>query len=56
MGEQGLFMWGYWRKCWNALKTFKTIENTSNCYGKTMFINVGVLSEMLGSIENLSNQ
>ena len=47
MEKQCLLMRGCGRKCWKALKTFETIENTKICYGKTRFINAGMLAELL---------
>ena len=44
-------MRGFWQKWWNSLKIIKTIENTSKYYGKTRFINAGILAEMLERIE-----
>ena len=35
------------------LELFETIENIKNLYGKTRFINAGMLVELLESIENL---
>ena len=52
--EQCLLMRGCWRKCWKALNTFQTIDNTSKYY-EAQFINAGMLVEMLESIENLQN-
>ena len=37
-------------------KPSKSIENTSNNYGKARFINAGMMAEMLESIENLQNR
>ena len=51
MEEQGFLMWGCWWDCQKALKTFNTIENTTKYYGTAMFINVGMLVELLESIE-----
>ena len=53
VGKQGVLMRGYWQKCWQALKIFETYENTKKSYGKILFINAGMLAEMLESIENL---
>ena len=44
---------GCWWNCWKALKTFRTIENTKEYNGKTRFINVGMLVELLESNENV---
>ena len=52
MEKQGLLMRGFWQQCWDALKTIKTMGNTSKYYGKTRFTNVGILAEMLERIEN----
>ena len=38
-----------------ALKTFSTSANTKKCYGKTMFINAGMLAEMLESSETVKD-
>ena len=51
--KQGLLMRGYWRICWKTLKQFRYIEITKQYYGRTMFINVGMLAEMLESIEHI---
>ena len=53
MGKQGLLMQGYWWKCWKALVTCTTIENTKKYERKAKFINAGVLAELFESIENL---
>ena len=53
MEKQGLLMRGCWCNCWKALATFKTAENIKKSNGKVMFINTGVLVELLESIEHL---
>ena len=53
-GTQGLLlMRGCWWNCWEALKTFQTIENAKKYNGKARFSNAGMLMELLESIENL---
>ena len=48
-------MRGCWWNCWKELKTFQTIANTKNYYGKTGFINAEMLVDLLKSIETLQN-
>ena len=55
MEKQGLLMRGCWWNCWNALKTFKTIESTNKYNGKTLFFNAGMLAQLFESIESLLN-
>ena len=46
-------MRGCWWKCWEALKTLQTIENTKKYYGKARLINAEMLAEMLVNIEHV---
>ena len=46
-------MRGCWWNCWKALRTFETIENAQKCNRKARCINVGMLVELMESIENL---
>ena len=53
MEKQGLLIRACWRKCWEGMKTFKTIEDTKKYYGKARFIHAAMLVELLESIGNL---
>ena len=53
MEKQCLLMRGCWWKCWKAMKTFEIIENTKKHNEQTLFINAGMLVELLENIENL---